>query len=106
MNVYLGARPISRALDLGADVVVTGRCVDSGLVLGPLIHSFGWNRDEFDLLAAGSLAGHLIECGAQCTGGIFTDWHAVPDWHNIGFPIVECSSEGDFVLPNPRHGGD
>ncbi|KAM9258818.1 uncharacterized protein FYN16_009637 isoform 2-T2 [Cariama cristata] len=80
MNVYLGARPISRALDLGADVVVTGRCVDSGLVLGPLIHSFGWNRDEFDLLAAGSLAGHLIECGAQCTGGIFTDWHAVPDW--------------------------
>nr|XP_021141076.1 uncharacterized protein LOC102087742 isoform X4 [Columba livia] len=105
MNVYLGARPISRALDLGADIVVTGRCVDSGIVLGPLIHSFGWNRDEFDLLAAGSLAGHLIECGAQCTGGIFTDWHAVPDWHNIGFPIVECSSEGDFILSKPPDTG-
>ncbi|XP_074947085.1 uncharacterized protein LOC142056347 [Phalacrocorax aristotelis] len=105
MNVYLGARPISRALDLGADIVVTGRCVDSGIVLGPLIHSFGWNRDDFDLLAAGSLAGHLIECGAQCTGGIFTDWHAVPDWHNIGFPIVECSSEGDFILSKPPDTG-
>ncbi|XP_061440494.1 uncharacterized protein LOC133364236 [Rhineura floridana] len=105
MNVYLGARPISRALDLGADVVVTGRCVDSSLVLGPLIHSFGWNRDEFSLLASGSLAGHLIECGAQCTGGIFTDWHSVPDWHNIGFPIVECSSDGSFIVSKPRNTG-
>ncbi|XP_062991657.1 uncharacterized protein LOC134404725 isoform X1 [Elgaria multicarinata webbii] len=105
MNVYLGARPISRALDLGADVVVTGRCVDSSLVLGPLIHSFGWNRNEFDLLASGSLAGHLIECGAQCTGGIFTDWHIVPDWHNIGFPIVECSSDGSFIVSKPPNTG-
>ncbi|XP_042323992.1 uncharacterized protein LOC121930983 isoform X2 [Sceloporus undulatus] len=105
MNVYLGARPISRALDLGADVVVTGRCVDSSLVLGPLIHSFGWNRDEFNLLASGSLAGHLIECGAQCTGGIFTDWHTVPDWHNIGFPIVECSSDGSFIVSKPPNTG-
>ncbi|XP_074849248.1 uncharacterized protein LOC142012601 isoform X2 [Carettochelys insculpta] len=105
MNAYLGARPISRALDLGADIVVTGRCVDSGMVLGPLIHSFGWNRDEFDLLAAGSLAGHLIECGAQCTGGIFTDWHNVPDWHNMGFPIVECSSDGHFTLSKPPDTG-
>ncbi|XP_051866265.1 uncharacterized protein LOC127567418 isoform X2 [Pristis pectinata] len=105
MNAYLGARPISRALDLGADVVVTGRCVDSGIVLGPLIHSFGWKQNEFDLLAAGSLAGHLIECGAQCTGGIFTDWHRVPDWDNIGFPVVECSSDGSFILSKPPKTG-
>ncbi|XP_069487413.1 uncharacterized protein [Ambystoma mexicanum] len=105
MHAYLGARPISRALDLGADIVVTGRCVDSSVVLGPLIHWFGWKRDDFDLLAAGSLAGHLIECGAQCTGGIFTDWRAVPDWHNIGFPVVECSSNGQFILSKPPNTG-
>uniref|UniRef100_A0A2D4N481 Uncharacterized protein n=3 Tax=Micrurus spixii TaxID=129469 RepID=A0A2D4N481_9SAUR len=106
MNVYLGATPISRALDQGADIVVIGRCVDSSLVLGPLIHSFGWTRDEFSLLAAGSLAGHLIECGAQCTGGIFTDWHTVPNWHNIGFPIVEASCDGSFTVSKaPNTGG-
>ncbi|XP_078090224.1 uncharacterized protein LOC144507181 [Mustelus asterias] len=105
MNAYLGARPISRALDLGADIVVTGRCIDSGIALGPLIHSFGWKQNDFDLLAAGSLAGHLIECGAQCTGGIFTDWHRVPDWDNIGFPVVECSSDGSFVLSKPPKTG-
>ncbi|XP_036280004.1 uncharacterized protein LOC118711147 isoform X2 [Pipistrellus kuhlii] len=101
MNVYLGARPISRALDLGADVVLTGRCVDSALVLGPLVHAFGWKSSDFDLLAAGSLAGHLIECGAQSTGGIFTDWHLVPDWHNIGFPVLECFPDGQFTLSKP-----
>ncbi|XP_063314614.1 uncharacterized protein LOC134614581 [Pelobates fuscus] len=105
MNAYLGARPISRALDLGADIVVTGRCVDSSIVLGPLIHSFGWKRNEFDLLASGSLAGHLIECGAQCTGGIFTDWHMVPDWHNIGFPIVQCTADGNFSISKPPQTG-
>ncbi|XP_039606221.1 uncharacterized protein LOC120527158 [Polypterus senegalus] len=105
INAYLGASPIKRVLDLGADIVVTGRCVDSGLVLGPLMHSFGWKPQQYDLLAAGSLAGHLIECGSQSTGGIFTDWHKVPAWDNIGFPIIECSSDGTFILSKPPKTG-
>ncbi|KAM9834435.1 uncharacterized protein lratb.1 isoform X1 [Syngnathus typhle] len=105
MNAYLGAMPIRRCLDLGADIVVTGRCVDSALALGPLMHAFGWGKSDLDLLAAGSLAGHLIECGAQSTGGIFTDWHRVPDWDNIGFPVVECSADGSFVLSKPPKTG-
>ncbi|KAK5848088.1 hypothetical protein PBY51_005736 [Eleginops maclovinus] len=101
MNAYLGALPIKRCLDLGADIVVTGRCVDSAVTLGPLMHTFGWQRTSYDLLAAGSLAGHLIECGAQSTGGVFTDWHKVPDWDNMGFPVVEVSGDGSFLLSKP-----
>uniref|UniRef100_A0A8C2ZY64 Si:ch73-132f6.5 n=1 Tax=Cyclopterus lumpus TaxID=8103 RepID=A0A8C2ZY64_CYCLU len=101
MNAYIGALPICRCLDLGADIVVTGRCVDSAVSLGPLMHRFGWERTDYDLLASGSLAGHLIECGAQSTGGVFTDWHKVPDWDNVGFPVVEVSADGSFLLTKP-----
>ncbi|XP_071846661.1 uncharacterized protein [Apostichopus japonicus] len=105
MNAYLGATPISKALDMGADIVVTGRCVDSAVVLGPLMNKFKWGTDDYDRLAMGSLAGHLVECGAQATGGTFTDWHLVEGWDKIGFPIVECSSDGTFILSKPPKTG-
>jgi len=101
MNAYLGAKPIADALAAGADVVVTGRVVDSAVVLGPLIHEFGWAVDDYDRLAQGSLAGHVLECGAQCTGGNFTDWHLVPDYSNISYPVAEVSAGGDFTVEIP-----
>ena len=100
-NAYLGALPIKRALDGGAQIVVTGRCVDSAVTLGALMHEFGWALESYDLLAQGSLAGHIIECGCQATGGLHTDWEAVPDWAHIGYPVVECRADGSFMVTKP-----
>lgn len=97
-NVYLGASGIVKALSKGAQVIVTGRVVDSALILGALIHEHQWGWNDFDKLSFGSLAGHLIECGAQSTGGNFTDWAKVPNFENIGYPIVEVKENGEFFL--------
>lgn len=102
---YTGAFPIAAALDAGADVVITGRAVDSATTLGCLVHAFGWRAEDFDLLAAGTLAGHLIECSTQVTGGTFTDWEDVPDWANIGYPIAECFPDGRTILTKTAGSG-
>ncbi len=106
-NAYLGMAPVVEALDRGANVVITGRVTDTGLTLGPLVHEFGWPRDSWDLLAAGTVAGHIIECGAQCSGGnLLKDWKRVRGLENPGFPIVEVAADGTFVVTkHPGTGG-
>jgi hypothetical protein len=104
-NAYLGAFPIAEALAQGADIVITGRVVDSALALGPLIHEFGWGTTDFAKLAGGTVAGHLIECGAQVTGGTFTDWRKVEGWANIGSPIAECFADGSCIITKPEGSG-
>jgi hypothetical protein len=106
-NAYLGMAPIVEALGGGADVVITGRVTDTGLTLGPIFHEFGWPADDWDKVAAGTVAGHIIECGAQCSGGnLLKDWRSVKGLESPGFPIVEASPDGSFVVTkHPGTGG-
>jgi len=98
-NAYLGAWPMVEALNGGARIVITGRATDTGLTLAPLIHEFGWAADDWNRLSAGTIAGHIIECGAQCSGGNCQyEWRSVPNLANVGFPIVEASPDGTFVI--------
>jgi Acyclic terpene utilisation family protein AtuA len=106
INAYLGAFPIARALDAGADIVITGRCVDSAVTLGACIHAFGWQREDYDCLAQASLAGHLLECGTQATGGNFTDWEQLVDSLPMaGYPMAEIDATGSIVLTKPEGSG-
>lgn len=97
-NVYFGCRPIVEALHEGADIVITGRVTDTGLTLAPMVYEFGWDLDDYDLMATGTIAGHIIECGGQVSGGNFTDWESVKDLTNIGFPIIEAHPDGTFYV--------
>ena len=105
-NAYIGAFPLAEALATGAQVVIAGRSTDTALTLAPMVHRFGWQPDDFDRLSAGTIAGHIIECGAQCTGGnCQVDWQSIPDMANIGYPIVEAEPDGTFVVTKHAAGG-
>ncbi len=103
-NAYIGATPIVKALEMGADVIVTGRSTDTALTYGPMIHEFGWAADDWDRIAAGVIAGHINECGAQCTGGnCLHEWWKIPDMQQVGFPVVEAAPDGTLVVT--KHDG-
>jgi len=106
-NAYIGAFPLAEALATGADVVIAGRSTDTALTLAPIVQRFGWKRDEFDKLASGTIAGHIVECGAQSTGGnCQVDWQAIPNMADIGYPIVEAEPDGSFAITkHPDTGG-
>ncbi|HEV7837288.1 MAG TPA: acyclic terpene utilization AtuA family protein, partial [Gemmatimonadaceae bacterium] len=106
-NAYIGSEPIVEALAAGANVVITGRSTDTALTMAPLRHEFGWGAKDWDKLAAGIVAGHIIECGAQCSGGnCLYDWRSIPDLANVGYPLVEASPDGSFVVTkHPNTGG-
>lgn len=98
-NVYFGAFPIVEGLSKGADIVITGRTTDTGLTLAPMIYEFGWKENDYDLLSVGTIAGHILECGGQASGGnLLADWESVPDLANIGFPIAEAFPNGDIII--------
>jgi len=104
-NVYINSSTISEALDKGAQIVLAGRVSDPGLALGPCIHEFGWKDQDYDLLAAGTLAGHITECGAQCTGGNYSRWQDVPNMANVGYPIIEMHPNGKFCITKHENSG-
>ena len=97
-NIYFGAAPVAEALKLEPDIIITGRVTDTGITLAPMIHELGWSLTDYNRLAAGIVAGHILECGSQATGGNFTDWHKVPSFNEIGYPIVEMNQDGTFVI--------
>ena len=104
-NVYFGAGPVVEALKWNPDIIVTGRVTDTGITVAAMIHEFGWDFKDWDKLAAGIVAGHIIECGSQSTGGNFTDWHLVPSFENMGYPIIEMNSDGTFVVTKHQNSG-
>ncbi len=105
-NAYFGALPVVEALRSDPDIVLSGRVTDTGITLAALTHEFGWSQDDYDKLAHGIVGGHIIECGAQATGGNFTDWCKVPSFREMGYPIMECGADGSFVVTkHPQTGG-
>ncbi len=104
-NVYIGAEPIVEALKQGADIVITGRATDPSVVLAPMIYEFGWSLDDMDMMAAGTIAGHIVECGAQCTGGNFVHWREIPDMARIGYPVIEARKDGTFSITKHENTG-
>ena len=102
-NVYIGAEPIVEALQQGADIVITGRATDPSIVLAPMMYEFGWSMEDMNMLAAGTIAGHIVECGAQCTGGNYVHWKEIPDMARIGYPVIEAHPDGTFAVT--KHAG-